>query len=348
MKKHEGPIRVLVVDDSVVVRELLRELLESDSDIIVVGEASNGKDAVEKTVFLSPDLVTLDIRMPVMDGLEAVREIMAVKPTPILVITASLSKDDLDVSFEAIHRGALDVMLKPRLDRKHDYGTIRDNLLDRVKLLSGIRVISHPRGRPRKTRSIPKEKARKRDKTVFIGASLGGPAAVMTVLKTLAPNFPSPIAVVQHIAKGFSHGFTSWLDSKLPFEVRLAEDGDLLRPGRILIAPDGFHMGVEEGVARLVDDPPLNSCKPSVDVLFETAARVYGKRAVGVILTGMGNDGAKGARALREAGGHVIVRDEESSVVFGMPQAAIQLGAANSVLPLQDIPDAIVSLVIAR
>ncbi|MHC4779300.1 MAG: response regulator, partial [Planctomycetota bacterium] len=168
MKKGEGPIRVLVVDDSVVVRKLIRELLESDSGISVVGESSNGKEALEQSLFLSPDLITMDVRMPVMDGLEAVREIMAVKPTPILVITASLSKDDLDISFQAIQRGALDVMLKPSLDSRQDYLTIRDDLIERVKILSRIRVISHPRRRARKTRSIPKQDARQKDNVVVI------------------------------------------------------------------------------------------------------------------------------------------------------------------------------------
>ncbi|MHC5082234.1 MAG: chemotaxis protein CheB [Planctomycetota bacterium] len=278
MKKQGGPIRVLVVDDSVVVRELLREILETDPDITVVGEATNGKEAVEKTLFFAPDLVTLDIRMPVMDGLEAVQEIMAVKPTPILVITASLSKDDLDVSFEAINRGALDVMLKPRLDSRREYKTIRDNLIDRIKILAGIHVISHPRRRPRKTRSIPKRSPRERDRVVVIGASLGGPAAV-------TKNFPAPILIVQHISPGFSEGFASWLDENLPFKVRLAQDGDGLKNGTVLIAPDRFHMVVEKGFVQLRDDPPMNSCKPSVDALFDSASRAFQARTVGIILT---------------------------------------------------------------
>jgi two-component system chemotaxis response regulator CheB len=348
MKKSAGPIRILIVDDSVVVRELLRELLESDPGISVVGEASNGKEAVEKTVYLGPDLVTLDVRMPVMDGLEAVREIMAVKPTPILIITASLSKDDLDISFQAIQRGALDVMLKPCLDSRKDYQEIREDLIERVTILSRIHVISHPRRRARKTRSIPKKDIRQREFTVVIGASLGGPAAVMTVLRALSKNFPAPIVIVQHIAKGFSDGFATWLNTHLPFDVRLARDGDPLRAGRVLIAPDGYHTTVEGGILRLGEDPPINSCRPSVDALFISAARTQRERVIGILLTGMGTDGAEGAQEVREHQGHVIVQDEESCVVFGMPRAAIERGAANAILPLTDIPEALVSLVMSR
>lgn len=348
MNRKPGPVRVLVVDDSLVVRELLREMLESSPDITVVGEAVNGRQGVEKVISLSPDLVTLDVRMPVMDGLEAVQEIMAVKPTPILIVTASLSKDELDVSFEAIHRGALDVMLKPSMESRKDYLAIRDSLIDRVLMLSRIRVISHPRRKPRKTRAIPAKKARDLDRAVFIGASLGGPAAVMTVLKALADTFPAPIFVVQHIAHGFSEGFTAWLDKNLPFEVRSARDKDRPRPGTVLVAPDNVHMAVETGLVRLLDTPAVHSCKPSVDVLFESAARIYGKNAIGVILTGMGTDGAGGASQIRKRGGHVLVQDEESCVVFGMPKAALEAGAANAVLPLAEIPEALVSLVLSR
>jgi len=341
-------VRVLVVDDSVVVRELLREMLEHAPDIEVVGEAANGREAVERTVSLEPDLVTLDVRMPVMDGLEAVREIMAVKPTPILIITASLSKDELDVSFEAIHRGALDVMLKPRIESRSEYLEIRDGLVERIRMLSRIRVISRPRRKARKTRTIPSAKAKERNYAVVMGASLGGPAAVMTVLKALSENFPAPVVVVQHIASGFAEGFTLWLQRHLPFEVRLAQDGDRLRAGRILVAPDGFHTVVEGMAVRLTDDPPINSCKPAVDALFHSAADAFRERTIAILLTGMGHDGAAGAASVKERKGHVLVQDEDSCVVFGMPKAAIQRGAADDVLPLVEIPEALVSLVLNR
>jgi len=348
MKDRSDPIRVLVVDDSVVVRELLKEMLSSDPDIWIAGEASNGKEAVERTLALSPDIVTMDIRMPVMDGLEAVQEIMAVKPTPILIITASLSKDDLDISFQAIHRGALDVMLKPALDSRGEYVKIQKDLVEKVKLLSRIRVIPHFRRRPRKTRPIPSAKAHERNLVTVIGASTGGPAAVMTVMKSLTANFPAPVVIVQHIYQGFSEGFASWLERNLPFQVRIAADGDRLAPGRVLVAPDGFHTVLEAGRIRLSDDPPLNSCKPSVDALFLSAAEVFRENVIGILLTGMGSDGARGAKAIRERGGHVIVQDEESCVVFGMPQAAIHLGAATEILPLSDIAEALVTQVMNR
>jgi two-component system chemotaxis response regulator CheB len=181
-----------------------------------------------------------------------------------------------------------------------------------------------------------------------IGASTGGPAAVMTVMKSLTSNFPAPIVIVQHIYQGFSEGFSSWLERNLPFGVSLAGEGDRLAAGRVLVAPDGFHTVLEAGRVHLTDDPPINSCKPSVDALFLSAAEVYRENTVGVVLTGMGSDGAKGAKAIKTRGGHVIVQDEESCVVFGMPQSAIQIGAADEVLPLNDIAEALVSQVMNR
>jgi two-component system chemotaxis response regulator CheB len=239
-------------------------------------------------------------------------------------------------------------MLKPRLDSRKDYRQIREDLIERVTILSRIAVISHPRRRARKTRSIPKKETRQREFVVMIGASLGGPAAVMTILRALSKNFPAPVLIVQHIAKGFSTGFATWLDAHLPFEVRLARDGDALKAGRVLIAPDGYHTYIEGGRVQLSEDPPINSCKPSVDALFMSAARTMRERVIGVLLTGMGTDGAEGAQEVREHQGHVIVQDEESCIVFGMPRAAIERGAANAILPLPDIPEALGSLVMSR
>jgi two-component system chemotaxis response regulator CheB len=347
MVKLERPIRVVVVDDSVVVREMLKEILESGNDITVVGEATNGHDAVEKARILSPDLITMDIRMPVMDGLEAVREIMAKRPTPILVITASLSREETDISFQAISDGALDVMLKPRLEKGPEMRRFRDELLEKVRILSRVRVISHFGRKPRRTRSIPKS-MKAHERVVAIGASTGGPEAVMHILKSLPPNFPSPLCVVQHISQGFDAGFASWLNKRVPFDVRVAGDGDRLKPGLVLIAPCNFHLRFQGLLAEIMDTPPVNSCKPSVDVMFESLAVGFKENAVGVILTGIGCDGTRGAEIMKENGGFTIAQDLASSVVYGMPKSAIDGGVVDLVLPLDQIPETLVQVISTR
>ncbi len=348
MVKLERPIRVLVVDDSVVVREILKEIISGSGDIVVAGEASNGADAVEKVRLISPDLITMDVKMPVMDGLEAVRMIMARKPTPILIVTASLSMEETDVSFQAIADGALDVMLKPQMESEAARTAFRKELLEKIRILSRVKVISHFGRKPRRTRSIPKTGIKSRDKVVAIGASTGGPEAVMRILKAIPGNFPSPVAIVQHIAAGFDKGFASWLDNQVPLDVRLAEKGDTLKPGLVLIAPTNYHLVFNGLQADLEDSPPVNSCKPAVDKLFESLALSFKSDTIGVILSGIGNDGTKGAKAIKEHAGTTIAQDKETCVVFGMPGSAVEGGVVDFVLPLESIPEMLVSLVVDK
>ncbi len=345
MVKLDRAIRVLIVDDSIVAREILKEMISGCSDINVVGEASNGADAVEKTKLLCPDIVTMDVKMPVMDGLEAVKAIMAANPTPILIVTASLSVEETDVSFQAIADGALDVMVKPHIESEASRTAFRKEFIEKIRILSRVKVISHFGRKPRRTRSIPKTGVKAREKVVAIGASTGGPEAIMRILKALPDNFPSPIAVVQHITAGFDKGFASWMDNQVGLAVKLAEEGEHLKPGVVLIAPSNYHLAFNGIQAGLDDSPPVNSCKPSVDVLFESLARGFKENTVGVILSGIGNDGTRGAKAIKHYGGLTIAQDRESSVVYGMPGSAVEEGVVDFVLPLEAIPEMLVSVV---
>lgn len=337
-------IRVLVVDDSALARKFITDIFQQEPDIEVAGEAADGRQAVELTRLLRPDLVVTDIIMPVMDGLEAIEAIMAETPTPILVFTASLSERDVNLAFEAIRRGALDVMEKPEEFCLREGNGYVQQLIEKVRLLSRIRVIRH---RPlRKQAVVPRKLPLVEGERhiLAIGASTGGPKAVMSILKQLPADFRGSVLVVQHIARGFTKGFVTWLDRECAIKVKLAEQGDTLRGKEVLVAPNDFHMEVKNGEIQLVDSAPVNCCCPSIDVLFKSLAREQAKQTVAVLLTGMGRDGAVGLRDIKLHGGLAIVQDEESSVVFGMPKAAIALGAADKVLPLATMPAAIMEL----
>ncbi len=279
----------------------------------------------------------MDLNMPDADGFSGISRIMAETPIPILVLTANREEA---VGFRALTLGALDILEKPQatvdLD---DYGRL---LRSRLRLLAGVKVIRHVRGLRERAATPPR--ASRRAELIVIGASLGGPRALATLLKGLAPGFPAPIAIVQHIADGFTEGLARWLASESRLDVHEARDREPLVAGRVVIAPTGQHLVVADGSVRLSDAAAVDTFKPSVTPLFLSAARVYGPRACGVILTGMGRDGAEGLKAIKHAGGPTIAQDEATSAVFGMPRAAIELGAVDRVLPLEDVARALVEL----
>jgi two-component system chemotaxis response regulator CheB len=335
---HDGPIRVLVADDSELFRELLVRVVVAEPGFEVVAVAADGNAAASLARSARPDVITMDLNMPDADGFSGIARIMAETPTPILVLTANPEEA---VGFRALSLGALDILEKPQATTDLDeYGQL---LRSRLRLLAGVKVIRHLRGLRERRSAAPRAAAR--PDLVAIGASLGGPRALATLLRGLPADFPVPVAVVQHIADGFTEGLASWLGTESRLDVREAVDGAPLRAGRVLLAPTGRHLLVADGVARLSDAPPVDTFKPSVTPLFASAARVYGARACGVLLTGMGRDGAEGLRAIKDAGGPTIAQDEATSAVFGMPRAAIELGAVDRVLPLDDIPRALVELV---
>jgi two-component system chemotaxis response regulator CheB len=341
-----GPIRVLVVDDSALVRQILGRLLEVDPAVRVIGYAADGKEAVEKTFQLRPDLITMDIRMPGMDGLEATEKIMAYRPTPILIVTSARDRRGVQVTMETLAAGALEVVEKPTILPDDSWEALGAPLVEKVKLLAGVKVITHLRGRSRLLtgRARPDERERPQ-RVVGIGVSTGGPGVLAMILGALPADFPLALLIVQHISEGFVAGLVEWLSRQVRLPIRLAREGDQVRPGLALMAPEGVHLIVERGGrAHLGRALPVGGHRPSADVLFRSLADVYGEAAVGVLLTGMGRDGAEGLRAVLSAGGYTIVQDEESCAVFGMPKAAIEIGAAQDILSPVGIAERLMQL----
>lgn len=331
-------IRVLIADDSLLIRVVLRDLLARDPGIQVVAEVGDGRAAVAQTALLKPDLVIMDVMMPVMDGIEAVAEIMATVPTPILMLSANTDPTDSRSAFSAIRLGALDVMAKPIGMTNEAFVHLGDLLIAKVRSLSRIRVMHHFRPTRRSPPPAPPVPGGPR-RILAIGASTGGPKAVLQLLKELPATLGATVLIVQHIADGFAAGFADWLDREVPLSVTLASEGEVPPPGRVVVAPNGAHLTVNGGGRiALRQTPPLHNCRPAVDALFYSLAE-NGRSAetVGVLLTGMGTDGAAGLKALHRQGALTVAQDEASCAVFGMPKAAIDCGAVDRVLPLTDI-----------
>ncbi len=345
-----GIIRVLVVEDSPLMCKVLTNILNADPRILVAGVAHDGKEAVEIVPWLKPDVITMDIHMPRMDGLEATKQIMAYNPTPILVVSASIFKVGMDKVFKAISYGALDVIEKGQMEVARNV-TSGTELLEKVKFLSGIKVIRHPLAKLKKVRKpigIPKiSKQKDLDKIVAIVASTGGPQALHSILKGFPDNFPCGVVIVQHIPSSFIGGLADWLNSESQVEVKVAEDSEEIRPGVVYLAPADLQMRTEEeGMIRLSNDPALNGYMPSGDVLLESVARAYKENAIGVILTGMGKDGAGGIKTIKEMNGMTIAQDEKSCIVFGMPKVAIEMDVIDKVLSYEKIAEEIVKTLI--
>lgn len=362
-----APIRVLVVDDSPLFADAITGILEADPGYQVVGVASHGRQAVEMTRRLRPAVITMDVHMPVMGGLEAIDAIMADTPTPILVVTSDpRASTGQELHFEALRRGALDVHPKPQAwpGSQADQRALREQL----RLLSRVAVVRHLAGhrhlwraervgnwrdsRPPAAAAAtpplwPDHVEAPRGRVVAIAASTGGPAALAKILEALPADFPAPVLITQHIAVGFSESFASWLDGVSPLEVTLARQGEPLRDGAVLVAPDGVHLKVTpQGRVDLDAGPPIDGHRPSGTALLSSVAQVYGPRGVGLILSGMGADGARGLEELRRAGGVTLAQDEASCVVFGMPKVALETHAASRAVALAEIPRALCAVVV--
>lgn len=336
-------VRVLLVDDSRLFIDGVIPVLEAEGDIEVVGSAANGKEAVDKVEALRPAVVVMDINMPVMDGLEAVERIMATRPTPILLQTNDPRRRDETASFEALSRGALEVVAKPGLLR----GSAREQseLRDKVRLIAGVPVVYRRARRPRLSRPAGLEQLPAGFGGVAMVASTGGPPTLAEILAALPPDFSLPVLVVQHLASGFAPNLVSWLAGVSPLRVRLAADGERARPGVVYVAPDDAHLSIHAGDRIRVDGggAPVDGHRPSGTRLLSSAAAHWRRQAIGVVLTGMGADGSRGLLDIRRAGGTTICQDEASSIVFGMPRVAIEIGAAQRVLPGSDVPAALVA-----
>jgi two-component system chemotaxis response regulator CheB len=345
-------IRVLVVEDSPTVRHRLIDVLTSDPEIAVVGEAHDGKQAIERCLELRPDVITMDMMLPVMTGLAATEYIMAYCPTPILIVSSSTNRGELFRTYEALAAGAVDVLEKPGGHEPDDVWEKR--FLSTLKLVSRIRVITHLRGRT-STRAAPQLQPTSSPEVVLrdrpygvvgIGASTGGPGAIVEVLRPLSAAFTLPVLLVLHIGEPFGKSFADWLQGQIGRPVAYALDGESIEAarGRVLMAPPDRHLSVRDGVARITRGPERHSCRPSVDVLFESMAADLGASVAACLLTGMGRDGAAGLLAIHGAGGLTIAQDEATSVVYGMPREAVLLGAAKHVLPLGEIGPALARL----
>ena len=346
-------IRVLIVDDSAVLRQSTRFILESDTGMKVVGEAGNGVDAIALVDRLQPDVITMDIRMPKMDGLEAIRAIMAEHPVPIVVVSSLDPDRDADLTTQATKLGAVSVMQRPQSTAAPDYKTFATRLIDQVKLMSTVKVVRRkltkradlPEGVIKGPAAAPQSKVK--TDILAIGSSTGGPAALHQILSALPGTLPVPIVIVQHISFGFVEGLASWLNDACALKVKVGRAGEKIQASTVYIAPDDHHMLVDR-LGRLALSPGelVGGHRPSVTPLFESVAQSYGPAAMGVILTGMGADGAVGMQVLHSAGGITLAQDEASCIVFGMPKEAIALGAVQQVVALDRMAQVIQDLIV--
>ena len=342
-----GPVRLLIADDSFLMRQLLADLLAGVPEIQVVGVARDGEEALAMFRSLAPDVVTLDLEMPKMDGLRALAEIQKERPTPVVVVSAYTQKG-AKATLEALEMGAFDFVPKPSGTISLDIGKVRDELI--AKILAASQS-PHKSGQKKDERVERRAKlpplVTSGEKVVAIGASTGGTRALAEIIPQFPPNLPAPVVVVQHMPAGFTASLAERLNDNSRMRVSEAAQGDSLRPGEVLIAPGDRHLLVTpERRVQLTQDPPQWGVRPSVDRMMTAVADVYGAGAVGVLLTGMGRDGALGMKAIKQRGGTTIAQNQETSTVFGMPQAAIKMQCVDAVLPLNEICGAIISLLI--
>jgi two-component system, chemotaxis family, protein-glutamate methylesterase/glutaminase len=342
-------IRVLVVDDSTFVRQALVRMLGSAPDIEVVGTAVDGKDGVEKAAALRPDVVTLDIKMPRMGGLEALRRIMAECPVPVLLMS-SLTAEGGEITLRGLELGALDFVDKSRVQGQMNLLELAEEVKAKVRALARVPRdrVQAAGGAVAEPRPLPGPHAGGAE-VVVIGTSTGGPPALQAIIPKLPPGLPSAVLVVQHMPVGFTRSLADRLNSRSAVPVREAQDGESVAPGVVLIAPAGRHMKVKRRGSHakvwLDDEPRTALHRPSVDVLMASVAKAYGARSLGVVLTGMGSDGVEGLRAIRLTGGRTFAESEESCVIYGMPKAAVEAGVVDRCVPLGRMADEILAAV---
>lgn len=349
----ERRVRVMLVEDSLVVRTLLAHIVERDPTLELVGAFASGEEALAAIERVKPDVVSMDIRLPGIDGLETTRRIMTERPTPIVVIADSIEDSSLKISMNALRAGALSVVEKPVATTHVGYEAVAGEICTQLRIMAAVPVIRRrPIGSARPSRdlrarpdSMSVPGPRTRPSVLAVAASTGGPPALAKVVGALPKDFPLPVLVVQHMGATFMEGFAAWLDGVVPLPVGLTRDGDRAEPGRVYVAPGDRHLELSPGgVLRVTDAAPLGGQRPAATVMFRSLAQHAGAQGVGVLLTGMGEDGALGLLDLRRAGGATVAEHESTAVVYGMPAAAVRLGAADSVLPLDRVAPHVLDL----
>ncbi|MEP0807674.1 chemotaxis-specific protein-glutamate methyltransferase CheB [Trichocoleus sp. ST-U2] len=340
---NKMPIRVLLVDDSAIAMAVLKRILSSSPEIEVVGMAQTGREALALIPSCLPQVICTDLHMPQMDGLEFISEVMATYPRPILVISTSVQEEDRQNVFRLLEAGAVDIFPKPRGGAGSDYELVKQELIGKIKILAGVSVFTQYRKKPvldfkfstiNSQGKIPHQKS----KIVVIGASTGGPQALYNILIHLPANFPLPVICIQHISEGFLQGMVDWLGLECRLPVKIARAGEIPKARTIYFPPERLHLELDtQGRFCHSAALPVGGHRPSVTVTFKSVASFYGQGTVGILLTGMGRDGAEGMETIARAGGITIAQDEKSCVVFGMPKEAIALGAAQYVLPVTEI-----------
>ncbi|HMV58194.1 MAG TPA: chemotaxis response regulator protein-glutamate methylesterase [Nitrospira sp.] len=340
-------IRVLTIDDSALMRQVLAELLSKDPGIEVIGSAPDPYVAREKIKALNPDVLTLDVEMPKMDGLTFLEKLMRGRPTPVIMVS-SLTEAGCQTTLRALELGAVDFITKPKIDLREGMDQVAQDLIAKIKAAAtaSVRPTTAAASSTSRPTSLNSAMIKTTDMIIAIGSSTGGTEAVKDVLQVLPPNTP-PILITQHMPERFTKTWADRMNQLCRISVKEAEDGDSVLPGHALVAPGNYHMTLVRSGARysvrINQDEPVNRHRPSVDVMFDSVAQYAGGNAVGVILTGMGGDGAKGLLRMKEAGAFTIAQDEASCVVFGMPKEAIKLGAVEVVRPLSDIAQTILN-----
>jgi two-component system chemotaxis response regulator CheB len=347
-------IRILIAEDSKVIALLLKGILEAEPDMKVVGVAEDGVKAIQMARDLSPDLVTMDIHMPQVDGFAAIRTIMAENPVPIVVVSSLSSDTERDVTFRAFEEGAVAVIEKPHNLHDSDFERTRKQLVETVRAMAEVKVVKR-----RLNAQRPVERAgpcvlqpRGEYKVLAIGCSTGGPQVLHRILSALPADFPIPVVVVQHITHGFIGGLVEWLQGHTALKVKLAENGEQLRHSSIYFAPDDYHLLIAKSRngfrARLENGEPVRGFMPSVDQLLHSIAQSCSGQAIGILLTGMGDDGARGLLEMKRSGCHTLIQDEASSVVFGMAGSALALGAVDRIVALKEISGYLANLAYSR
>ncbi|WP_416666684.1 chemotaxis-specific protein-glutamate methyltransferase CheB [Egbenema bharatensis] len=347
------PIRVLIVEDSQIALVLLKRILDASPRVEVVGTARTGLEALSLIPTVDPDVICTDLHMPHMNGLEFTHEVMTRYPRPILVVSASVQADDTHHIFQVLEAGAVDIFPKPVAGLIADDQQFNQQLIDRIEILSGVKVFTKRRKPSLQSAHLSgNDRAGYRVNSAFkpeivgIGASTGGPQALQELLSQLPANFPLPIICVQHICSGFLQGLINWLASSCPLPIQIAQPGERPEPGQVYFPPERKHLGLDaQGRFKCHYLPAVDGHRPSVTVTFQSIAQFYGNHTVGILLTGMGRDGADGMQAIAESGGYTIAQDEATSVVFGMPREAIKLGAVQRVLPIQTIAPTLLTLI---